>query len=163
MAQSRKIKLVDLLVNTENYRFEPVSSQKEAIDKMIEDQGEKLYILSSDIINHGLNPNDRIQVVVSNHDAAKYNVLEGNRRTVALKVLNNPDLIENTKQAFLKRKFRKLHDDNKKSLIKEIECTLYSNPSEADKWIKLKHAGQSEGAGTVPWTGQQVQRFEEKV
>lgn len=163
MAQSKKIKLVDLLINTENYRFEPVASQKEAIDKMVEDQGEKLYNLASDIINHGLNPNDRIQVVVSNHDSTKYNVLEGNRRTVSLKLLNNPDLIESTKHAALKRKFRKLHDDNKRSLIKEIDCTLYASPSEADKWIKLKHAGQSEGAGTVPWTAQQVQRFEEKV
>lgn len=163
MAQSKKIKLVDLLVNTENYRFEPVASQKEAIDKMVEDQGDKLYTLASDIITHGLNPNDRIQVLVSNHDSTNYNVLEGNRRTVALKLLNNPELIESTKHAPLKRKFRKLHDDNKKSLVKEIECTLYTNPSEADKWIKLKHAGQSDGAGTVPWTGQQVQRFEEKV
>ena len=35
----RTIKLTSLFVNTENYRFEPLSSQKEAIDKMIEDQG----------------------------------------------------------------------------------------------------------------------------
>ena len=39
----RTIKLTSLFVNTENYRFEPLSSQKEAIDKMIEDQGDKLY------------------------------------------------------------------------------------------------------------------------
>lgn len=38
----KTIKLTSLFVNTENYRFEPLSSQKEAIDKMVEDQGDKL-------------------------------------------------------------------------------------------------------------------------
>ena len=41
----KTIKLTSLFVNTENYRFEPLSSQKEAIDKMVEDQGDKLYSL----------------------------------------------------------------------------------------------------------------------
>lgn len=31
----RTIKLTSLFVNTENYRFEPLSSQKEAIDKFM--------------------------------------------------------------------------------------------------------------------------------
>lgn len=52
----RTIKLTSLFVNTENYRFEPLSSQKEAIDKMIEDQGDKLYSLVDDIVTNGLSP-----------------------------------------------------------------------------------------------------------
>ena len=48
----RTIKLTSLFVNTENYRFEPLSSQKEAIDKMIEDQGDKLYSLVVKGINY---------------------------------------------------------------------------------------------------------------
>jgi len=163
MATTKKVKLTDLLVNTENYRFEPVSSQKEAIDQMVEDQKEKLYNIAEHIVKHGFNPNDKIQVILSNHDGAKYNVLEGNRRTVAAKLLNNPDLIENSKHSGLKKKFVKLHDDNKKKLIRDVEVTAYDNPTEADIWIKLKHAGQSDGVGTVAWTAQQIQRFEEKV
>lgn len=46
----KNIKLTSLLVNTENYRFEPQSSQKDAIDKMVEDQNEKLYALATDIL-----------------------------------------------------------------------------------------------------------------
>ncbi len=163
MAKTRSIKLVDLLVNTENYRFEPVSSQKEAIDQMVIDQGDKLYNLAENIVGNGLNPSDKIQTVVSSHDRTKFNVVEGNRRIVALKLLNNPDLIDIGKHAALKKKFRRLHDDNKSTIINEIECTVYDNPSEADKWIKLKHAGQLEGVGTVTWNAQQVDRFEEKV
>lgn len=50
----KTIKLTSLFVNTENYRFEPLSSQKEAIDKMVEDQEDKLYSLVDDILLMGL-------------------------------------------------------------------------------------------------------------
>ncbi|MBA4241436.1 MAG: hypothetical protein C0448_11975 [Sphingobacteriaceae bacterium] len=163
MAKTQKIKISDLQINTENYRYEPVSSQKEAIDLLIDEQKDKLYNLAEHIIIHGLNPNDMIQITPSNIDKTKYNVLEGNRRTVTLKLLNNPDLIDQNKHGILKKKFKKLQDDHKTKLVKEIDCILYDNPTEADKWIKLKHAGQIEGAGTVAWTSQQIQRFEEKV
>lgn len=86
------IRLTYLFVNTENYRFEPLTSQKEAIDKMIEDQGEKLYNLASDIMEFGLSPVDLIQVTLSGEEN-KYIVLEGNRRVTSLKLLNNPSLI----------------------------------------------------------------------
>ena len=163
MNKIEKIKLVDLLINTENYRFDTVASQKEAIDIMIEDQNDKLFRLAEHIINNGLNPNDIIQVSPSSHDKSKYNVLEGNRRVITLKLLHNPDLIDHSKHQSLKKKFKKLHEDNKSGIIKEIECIVYDDPSEADKWIKLKHAGQSNGIGTVDWDAQQILRFEEKV
>lgn len=163
MATIKEIKLTDLQVNTENYRFEPVASQKEAIDTMVNDQGEKLYKLAEHIVLNGLNPNDKIQTVPSSHDKTKFNVVEGNRRTVSLKLLSNPDLIDSPHQSNLKKKFKKLHEDNKSAIIQLVECTVYDNPIEADKWIKLKHAGQLDGIGTVTWTAQQVDRFEEKV
>ncbi len=163
MATIKEIQLIDLQVNTENYRYEPVSSQKEAIDKMVEEQGDKLLHLADHISHNGLNPNDRIQTVASRHDKSKFNVVEGNRRIVTLKLLDNPNLIDNPKFSSLKKKFKKLHDENLSSLITSVECTVYQNPSEADKWIKLKHAGQLEGVGTVTWNAQQVDRFEEKV
>ena len=161
--KTKSIKLTEIQVNTENYRFEPVENQKEAIERIVENQGEKLLVLAESIIKDGLNPNDRIQVSPSNQDRDKYITLEGNRRVVVLKLLNNPELIENHEYLPLKKKFKKLHDENKQNLLTEIECTVYDSPAEADKWIKLKHAGESGGAGTVSWTSQQIQRFEEKV
>ena len=102
----RTIKLTSLFVNTENYRFEPLSSQKEAIDKMIEDQGDKLYSLVDDIVTNGLSPVDLI-IVTPNEDSNKYVVLEGNRRITSLKLLNNPTLIDD-KYSPLRKKFQKL-------------------------------------------------------
>ncbi len=55
MATTKKINLTDLNANTENYRFEPVASQKEAIDQMVNDQGDKLFHLAEHIVENGLN------------------------------------------------------------------------------------------------------------
>lgn len=163
MARNKKLKLTELLVNTENYRFDTVASQKEAIDKMLDDQNDNLYNLAEHMVKNGLNPNDRIEVVVSNHDKAKFIVLEGNRRTVTLKLLNNPDLIEGPKFTSLKKKFKKLHEVNKTSLIKEVDCLVYDDPNEADVWIGLKHGYGTSGVYTETWGPLQKQRFGERT
>ena len=159
----KTINLVDLEVNTENYRFEPMASQKEAIDRMVENQGEKLYNLAKDMITYGLSPIEIVLVTPTSKDKTKFTVLEGNRRVAALKITSNPDLIEDPERSTLKTKFRKLHEDNRNKMIKKINCVVCDTPTEADKWIKLKHAGESEGVGTVSWNAQQIARFEERV
>ena len=159
----KNVKLTSLFVNTENYRFEPLSSQKEAIDKMVEDQGDKLYLLVDDIITNGLSPVDLI-IVTPSEDDNKYIVLEGNRRITSLKLLNNPTLI-NDGYALLRKKFQKLQKDKSDviSKFKSINCAVFENPAEADIWIKRKHSGELNGIGTVTWNAQQKQRFEEKT
>ena len=163
MATTKSIKLTDLQVNTENYRFEGVAGQKEAIEKMLEDQKDKLFNLAKHIAENGLNPNDPVQVSPSSVDRSKYNVLEGNRRVVSLKLLSHPDLIDSVGHSALKNNFKKLHDKIKSKLIAEIVCTVYDSPAEAEKWIKLKHTGENKGVGTVTWDTQQIRRFDEKV
>jgi len=162
MARTDTIRLFDLLVNTENYRFDPVTGQKEAIDTMIVSQGEKLYVLADHIMKNGLNPNDKIQAVASSHDATKFIVLEGNRRVIALKLIENPELIDNARFSSLKKRFRKLQTEATR-VINDVDCNVYDDPSEADVWIKLKHTGQGNGIGTVEWSAQQIRRFEERV
>lgn len=159
----KEIKLTSLFVNTENYRFEPLSSQKEAIDKMIEDQEDKLYSLADDIVTNGLSPVDLIMVTPS-EDVNKYIVLEGNRRITSLKLLNNPTLIDD-KYASLRKRFQKLQKEYPDAILhlKSIDCAVFDNPSEADIWIKRKHSGELNGIGTVTWNSQQKQRFEEKT
>jgi len=66
---------------------------------MIEDQGDKLSKLADDITNEGLNPGDPIFITKHEKQTKQYNVLEGNRRVTALKLLENPDLIPETNQS----------------------------------------------------------------
>ena len=157
----KNIKLTSLLVNTENYRFEPQSSQKEAIDKMIEDQNDKLYALAVDILKNGLSPVDLI-IVTQESNTSRYIVLEGNRRITTLKLLSNPSLIGDEYDN-LRRKFQKLMKEHDNSFLKSVLCAVFETSEEADIWIKRKHTGEQGGIGTVTWNAQQKDRFEERV
>jgi len=160
MITSTKIKLDNLLLNTENFRYDTVNDQKEAINKMLEEQGKKLVNLAQHILKHGANPNKKVQVFPSSHEKSKYIILDGNRRVVTLKLLKDPDLIDDLS---IRKRFQALRDNNADKLIDELECIVYDSPEEDYEWIKLEHAGQREGIGTVDWNAQQVDRFEERV
>ena len=157
----KPIRIDVLRVNTENPRFEPVIDQEKAIKVMIENQGEKLARLAGDIVVNGLNPSD-LCIVTPIERGTKFKVLEGNRRITALKLLKNNDLIPSEHESLLNR-FKKLSHEYEKKPIENVSCVVFSDPSEANKWIKLKHTGENRGTGTVPWAAQEKARFEEKV
>ena len=83
-----------LLLDSENPRIGAASSQREALQKLLDDQEDKLYALAESIVDEGLNPMDRLLIMKSEDAAGKYTVLEGNRRAVALKILKNPASLE---------------------------------------------------------------------
>lgn len=163
MASNRTLlDLADLNINIENPRFEMVGNQREAIKTMIEDQGDKLLKLAADIANKGLNPGDQIFVTKHEKLANQYNVLEGNRRVTALKLLENPDLIPETNKSLL-GKFKKLSEQYSNGSTQKIPCVVFDDEKEAEHWIELKHTGQNDGVGTVGWDAQQKARFDERV
>lgn len=163
MASHRKlVDISSLNINIENPRFEMVGNQREAIKTMIEDQKDKLIKLADDIVNEGLNPGDPIFITKHEKQEGEYNVLEGNRRVTALKLLENPDLIPESNKSIL-NKFKKLSEQYSKSPIEKVPCILFDDEKDAEHWIELKHTGQNDGIGTVGWDAQQKARFDERV
>lgn len=163
MSYHRKLIDLSLLnINIENPRFEMVGNQRDAIKTMIEDQKEKLIKLAEDIVNEGLNPGDPIFITKHEKQEGEFNVLEGNRRVTALKLLENPELISDKHKSLLNR-FKKLSEQYSKVQIEKIPCVLFDNELEAEHWIELKHTGQNDGIGTVGWDAQQKARFDERV
>ena len=159
--ETKLIRISILEINTENPRFETVSSQREAIRVMIEDQRKKLAKLAEDIVKNGLNPSDPI-IVTPEKNGKKFRVLEGNRRITVLKLLKNNNLIPEEHKSLLNR-FKELSPDYEKNPIKNVSCVVFPNADEANKWIRLKHTGENDGIGTVTWDAQQKARFEKKV
>ncbi len=150
-----------LVINTENPRYELVGNQREAIILMIENQKDKLVRLAKDIVENGINPSDLIIVTAHEKLDGKFNVLEGNRRITALKLLMNPNLIPEKYKNLLNR-FRELSKKYFEKPISKIRCVVFDNENEALRWVKLKHTGENEGVGTVTWDAQQKARFEER-
>jgi len=157
----KKIPVTNLSVNTENPRFEMVGNQREAIRIMIQDQGDKLVNLAKDIVEYGLNPSE-LAIVISDKSTSRFNVLEGNRRITALKLLSNLDLIDTDFSSFL-RKLKPVSERYRKKPIDTVQCVVFNRFEDASKWINLKHTGENDGIGIVKWNAQQVARFEAKT
>ena len=157
---TKQFTITQLLLNSTNPRFDTVQHQTETIEAMIEDQGDKLIVLAKHIVANGLNPTDLI--MVQPKDENQWIVREGNRRITALKILNQPDLIPDT-YSKIKRDFQNLNNSVDKELFKNITCVVIDNEDIANEWIRLKHTGQNEGAGTVNWDTLQSNRFQAQV
>lgn len=148
------IQIEDILVNPKNPRFEPVQNQQKAIEVMLENMKHKVKNLARDIADNGLNPTKHIYVLKSSR--GKYVVLEGNRRLVAIKLINNPSIVKNDNN--LRRYFQQLKDTIK-NFPKKFNCIVFDNKEEANHWIELEHTGENKGVGQVPWDSEQKSRF----
>lgn len=144
-----------MLLNPNNPRFNPVEYQSETITAMIEDQQDKLAVLARHIITHGLNPSALILVQPYNN---QWLVREGNRRMTALKLVNEPSLIPSNNSK-LKKDFQQLNLIVDHDLLQNIPCVILEDEKDINEWVRLKHTGQNDGAGTVSWDGQQTSRF----
>lgn len=154
-AEYKNINITNLLLNPTNPRHNPVEHQTECIEAIVVDQREKLIALAQHIIEYGMNPIDFILV---KPEGKQWVVREGNRRVTALKLLNEPQL---TPKQFpkIKKAFTELNKIIDKSIFKNIPCASLTDEDKINEWVRLKHTGQNEGAGTVGWDGLQTSRF----
>lgn len=159
----RLIKLSNLLLNPENYRFSPQTTQYEAINAMLSGQGDKLYVLAKDIVENGLNPSEYpiVSPIYGEESQELFKVLEGNRRIAALKLLSVPEMIDAKRYASLRKKFQKLSQIYIENPIRSIKCVVFEDECEADLWIERKHALGQGGAGIEYWNSVMRQRFDE--
>lgn len=148
----KPIEIEKLIVNPDNYRFDPVDTQEQAIDLMLQEKGIEIFNLASDILNRGLDQARDFRVI-KNGDL--FLVLDGNRRTTALKCLKNTNLIKDIR---LKERFDKLNIEIEK-IPKIINAFVYNSEVEAASWIKLDHTGKNNGIGQDPWGAAEIDRF----
>ena len=153
----KDIDLSDLQLDTENYRIGPQVGQHEAIQAIIEEQGQKLIELADDFLDIGLSPIELITVCPSD-DPSKFRVLEGNRRVTMLKLLREPALAANTP---LEKKFHKLAASHGTKVPKSLTCMVIPTKQEAFVWIQRKHDTGLGGAAMIPWSAIAVRRAKE--
>lgn len=151
-----------ILLDVVNPRFDPVASQREAISGLLDNCGDKILKLASDIISNGTNPTDILICVkeVLPNGKTVFIAKEGNRRVLAVKALLNPRIIDNAK--WKSRFLRLIHTSGGVGATpKRLKVIVFAKEeSDAMKhWIVIKHDGENGGAGTVPWGSSEKTRF----
>lgn len=157
-AKSLKIDSLDL--DLENPRITLASDQRDAMQKILNEQKVKLINLAESIASRGLNPMDRFLILRSHLRSGKFIVLEGNRRLLSAKLLTNPSLIHSLhmSDAFRKRLLRAAHSFDAKK-IGRVDCFEVANRSEGIDWIRQRHNREDGGRGIVSWSAVAGARF----
>lgn len=160
MPETLPVKPSDLVIDEQNPRIlEPNGGQHKAQKELAKMLGKKLTVLAADILHHGLNPSDLSIVMPQPGSPGRYIVLEGNRRLVALRALENPEMLADAVTPATLRQLRKLSRTYQDSPIDSVPCSVFSNRDEARHWIELRHTGENSGAGIVPWGSDESARF----
>jgi hypothetical protein len=150
----KSLKVTEILLDQNNPRFPAVQNQKEAINAMIDDQGEKLVNLAKDICESGLDPSKRMIVF---REKGKLIDGDGNRRLIALKLLETPSLADSNQT--IKKKFETLKSEYK-AFPTFVDCVILDSRVESRHWIEINHSGDLGGRGQVSWNPEQKDRFE---
>lgn len=148
-----KLNINNININKGNPRFEKANTDLEALHKMLDNHSVKIYNLAEHISIYGVNPTEVPIVYKENNN---HILLDGNRRITALKILNNPELL-NHKYKDLKDKIMKL---NRSGVPSNIDVIEFPNEEDANIWVNIKHTGENDGVGTVKWTALQQSRFD---
>lgn len=143
------LNVLDIYLDDENPRHEPINDQQAIFSYLIND--ELVKPLAKDISQEGLSPLD-LPAVMENH-YGQYIALEGNRRLCATKLLLDPEKAPDSSKKY----FKKLAEEAKE-IPKKVRCIIFDNREDADTWIDRKHNGLQGGIGTKDWDAEQKVR-----
>jgi len=160
MPEVVSVPVVDLILDPENARLRDEQTSQQAVyHALAEKLGPRLVQLAADIVDHGLDPTTLPAVVATADRRRRYKVVEGNRRVLAVKALDNPSIVSSALAARDQARLTELSKNYAESPIAEIRCVLFDSELEAVHWIELRHTGANEGAGLVEWDTTEQDRF----
>lgn len=135
--------------------------QQATVHALASQQGRRLVKLAESIVANGLDPAQLFTVIATSDKKRGYVVLEGNRRTLALKALETPTIVQPALPPGEFKKLLTLADRFADNPIESVQCFL-CDPSEeaaAGNFVMSRHGGAQEGVGLVGWDSDEKDRF----
>lgn len=162
MPRLSPIPVSDLLLDQKNARLgDEQASQQATIHALAKQQGRRLVKLAESIVESGLDIAQPLTVVATGDKKRGYVVLEGNRRTLALKALETPTIVQSALAPGDFKKLVALSARFASDPVEEVECALYETQEEpqAIAFVISRHGGAQDGAGLVEWDSDEKDRF----
>lgn len=153
-------KFQNIAVDELNPRQAPQDGQREAIRALIRQQGSKIVNLAVDVNSDGLSQGERFMVIEPEDKKKPYISVDGNRRLVALKVLENPSLADGILNVSQMKALKKEADIFANDPIDEVEIVIYPDREVGTTWVARRHASGLEGRGQDSWGNEEKIRFD---
>lgn len=149
--KNRSIKRLHLDLRNPRLGRPAVKNEAEATSRLLRKFGPKIVALAKSIAEHGLNPTESWAIV---QEEGKYVVLEGNRRLVACRLLDNPRKAPDPQTVATFERIKR--GVRTTSSYLNPSCVEFEHRADARYWIHLKHHGAGSGEGTAPWGPEMV-------
>jgi len=149
--KNRSIKRLHLDLRNPRLGRPSVDTEAKAMARLLKEFGTKIIGLARSIAEHGLNPTESWAIV---HEDNKYVVLEGNRRLVACRLLDNPRKAPDPETAATFERIKRGVRTTGSYL--NPSCVEFEHRADARYWIHLKHHGAGSGEGTAAWGPEMV-------
>ena len=160
-----KLSINDICVNPENPRHDVVMDLGEGfiMQQLVRTKKDTqaMYKLICDIYTAGWFPQS-IVTVTYDERRKKYVAWDGNRRLTALKILQNPKILESlnnftyTQRIKINDMHKQINDDS----FYEVSCYVAASFEECADYIRTIHTTDT---GALPWTDVAKKRFENKL
>lgn len=156
----KSLTVEELRLDLQNPRITEATSQREALQRIINDQDTKLVALAQSIVEDGLNPMDRFLVIASPAEAGKYIVIEGNRRLAAIRILKNLSVLTGMEvRPSVQKRLEALGPEFNEKSVEPLDCFEVAAREDGAMWIQQRHTGENGGRGIVDWSGLATARF----
>jgi len=161
----KTVPVAELRVDLENPRLPTQTNHDDAVKAMVANQKQKIVILAEDVSQNGLNKAESFMALkkLDGVYLPYYTVLDGNRRTVVLKILENPSLADGLLTAPLRKRLQAASDEYKLKPIEKVEVAIYDSREEAAIWMARRHANNLLGAGLEKWSPDEIKRFAARI
>lgn len=151
-SETPKIHIDDLILDFDNPRID--TGQKLSFEEVIKELYEEdVFELAKKISNNGYAANVVLMVI---HESGKYIVIDGNRRALAVKLLNDPKII---KQHITPSKYLEVEKLSLTALEKDIsslKAVVYPNRASAEQDMAIQHL---DGVPILQWKPLRQYRF----
>jgi hypothetical protein len=139
-----------VILDPDNPRLpDGTSSDREAINRLLDDGADALGSLARDIAKTGQTNPAEIPIAIK--DGNRYLIVEGNRRFAVLKLLKDPTLADDEEHQKMFRRAVALGTPPS-----TIHTLVVASREEADRWIVLRHTGENNGVGVKRWSASQT-------
>jgi hypothetical protein len=133
--------------------------QREALLTIAKELSAEILALAHDIVKYKSLDPSALPIVIRASQEGRYTVLEGNRRIIALRALENPSSFAGAFNPTQLKEMSRLSVQYHTAPIEKVTCCLMDNAEAAQHWIDLRHTGKNGGAGIVPWGPHEKARF----
>ncbi len=161
-----KLPINEICVNPENPRHDEVIMDLGEIFIMqqlvkTKKDSQAMYKLICDIFENNWFPQS-IVTVTYNDEKGKYVAWDGNRRLTALKILQNPNILDSLNNfTYIQRnKIYDMHKQINDKSFYEVSCYVATSFEECADYIRAIHTTDT---GALPWSDVAKKRFENKL